>query len=169
MAQSPQQEQFEALLERHRGIVAKVARLYCRDAEERRDLAQEIAAQLWRSVPRYDAARSFSTWMYRVALNVAISAARRTQRRPAGPADVALEELADERPGPLERDPRWLALERLIAALDPLERALLLLHLDDRPYREIADVLGIRETNVATKLSRLKQRLRKDAGADEPH
>ncbi len=160
-------ERFEALFERHRGIVGKVARLYAFDPDERQDLAQEIAAQLWRSFARYDATRAFSTWMYRVALNVAISAARHRERRPRAAAEVAVEELADARDGPLERDPRWLALQRIVEGLDPLERALLLLHLDERPYREIAEVLGIRETNVATKLSRVKKRLRKDVGADD--
>ena len=69
---SPQQR-FETLLNTHRGIVFKVASIYCRDVEEQRDLAQEIRAQAWRAYPRYDASRSFSTWMYRIALNVAIS------------------------------------------------------------------------------------------------
>ena len=64
------------LLEQHRKIVLKVASRYCRDADERRDLAQEITMQLWRAFPSYDEARPFSTWMYRIALNVAISFAR---------------------------------------------------------------------------------------------
>ena len=70
------QQRFQELLERHRGIVVKVAGSYAWHAEDRADLAQEIAAQLWRAFPRYDAARAFSTWMYRIALNVAISFAR---------------------------------------------------------------------------------------------
>src|SRR5262245_17763510 len=71
------QERFLTLLEMHERIVFKVAALYCHNAEDRRDLAQEITAQLWRAFPRYDEARPFSTWAYRIALNVAISYARR--------------------------------------------------------------------------------------------
>src|ERR1700730_3568563 len=75
------QARFEALLARHRGMVFKVANMYCRDAEDRRDLAQEIRTQLWRAYPSYDEDRIFSTWMYRVALNVAISHKRSSIRR----------------------------------------------------------------------------------------
>lgn len=75
------QIRFMDLLERHRRIVLKVASLYCWSAEERRDLVQEITLQLWRAFPKYDETRVFSTWMYRIALNVAISSARHTGRR----------------------------------------------------------------------------------------
>ena len=67
------QTRFAALLEQHRGIVFKVAATYCRHRDDRQDVAQEIAAQLWRAYPGYDPTRPFSTWMYRIALNVAIS------------------------------------------------------------------------------------------------
>jgi RNA polymerase sigma-70 factor (ECF subfamily) len=153
--------QFQTLLAQHWGIVLKVAYSYGRSAEDRDDLAQEIALQLWRSFPRYDASRKFSTWMYRVALNVAISDWRRHGKQ--APAlvsidgDEAIQLIAPPTPEP---DERIAALNRLIAELDPLNRALLLLYLEERPYREIAEILGISETNVATKLNRLKQRIR---------
>ncbi|MGH7564958.1 MAG: RNA polymerase sigma factor [Gemmatimonadota bacterium] len=164
--ESPQ-ARFQALLERNRGIVLKVARTYCRDPEDRRDLAQEIAAQLWRTYPRYDETRSFSTWMYRIALNVAISHVRSAsyrQRHVASLDDDALSEIPD--PAPHEPDDRLRALYRVIERLDGLDRALMLLYLEDRSYREIAEVLGISETNVATKLNRLKQRIRDDFSDD---
>ncbi|MGH7572576.1 MAG: RNA polymerase sigma factor [Gemmatimonadota bacterium] len=161
------QARFQALLERNRGIVLKVARTYCRDPEDRRDLAQEIAAQLWRAYPRYDETRSYSTWMYRIALNVAIShvrSASHRQRLVASLDDDALSEIPD--PTPHEPDDRLRALYRVIERLDGLDRALMLLYLEDRSYREIAEVLGISETNVATKLSRLKQRIRDEFSED---
>ncbi|HYG05832.1 MAG TPA: sigma-70 family RNA polymerase sigma factor [Stenotrophomonas sp.] len=154
---------FTALLERHRGIVVKVAASYAGSAEERAELIQEIAAQLWRAYPRYDPARSFTTWMYRVALNVAISdlRGRSHERAHLAPLDDALH-VAD----PQARDPatelQIAALHRFIAALPPLERALLLLYLDERSYAEIAEVLGISEGNAATKVSRLKQRIQRE-------
>ena len=87
---------FAELLQRHRGIVFKVAGSYARDPHDRDDLAQEIAAQLWRAWPKYDHARPFSTWMYRIALNVAISHLRsETHRRHhAVPLDDALHDVA---------------------------------------------------------------------------
>jgi len=155
-------QQFKELLERHRGIVLKVANTYCRDPHDRGDLAQEIAAQAWRSFVRYDAERSFPTWLYRVALNVAISFRRSSGRDEQHTVafEEALHDLAVNSDG--AGDERVRALYRCIDALDPLNRALLLLYLEERSYREIADILGLSETNVATKLGRLKQRIRND-------
>jgi len=156
------------LLQAHRGIVYKVARSYTRSAADRDDLAQEICMQLWRAFPRYDAGRTFSTWMYRVALNVAISEARRAYRAEPGrfePLDeVHLETVAaaeaDGEEGRIE------AMYAVIGGLEPLDRALILLYLDDKSYAEMAEVLGISETNVATKINRIKQRLRRHMSAD---
>jgi len=153
---------FTALLERHRGIVVKVAGTYTRGTEERAELMQEIAAQLWRAYPRYDPARSFSTWMYRIALNVAISALRERRRDDDHLAPLSGEalDIADPAASDPLRELQVRALHRFIAALPPLDRALMLLYLDDRSHAEIAEVLGISEGNAATKVSRLKQRIR---------
>lgn len=163
MSEDERQRRFTELLNAHRGIVYRVAAIYARGAEDRRDLEQEICTQLWRSFGRYDPARAkFSTWMYRIALNVSISQARR--RRRAQPerveplADRHLETLAGE--PEREPDERLRTLYAFIDELDPLNRALVLLYLDERGYAEIAEVLGISETNVATKLGRIKQKLR---------
>ena len=168
MRGKPDQQRFEALLREHRGIVFKVAGVYARNPHDREDLAQEIAVQLWRSFGSFDERRAkFTTWMYRVALNVAISNLRSAKRADAGQLEsldgVHLETIAgtgtshDEA---LERDQRIAALNAFIGGLDPLNRALVLLYLEDRDYVEIADVLGISATNVATKLNRIKQKLR---------
>jgi RNA polymerase sigma factor (sigma-70 family) len=156
--------QFGELLERHRAIVFKVANTYCRDAHDRADLAQEIAAQLWRAFPAYDAARTFSTWMYRIALNVAISFRRSSgqHERHAVALDPELHDVAT--PAADDADERVQLLYRCIDAFDPLNRALLLLYLDDRSQRDIAEILGLTETNVATKIGRLKKRLRDEIG-----
>jgi RNA polymerase sigma factor (sigma-70 family) len=146
--------------------VFKVANTYARTPEDRADLAQEIVAQGWHAFDRYEDARAFSTWLYRIALNVAISHLRSAELRSrhAVALDEDLHDVADERNGDAEQDERMRLLRRFIDALDPLNRALLLLYLEDRSYREIADVLGISETNVATKIGRLKQRLRTGMG-----
>jgi RNA polymerase sigma-70 factor (ECF subfamily) len=155
---------FGELLERHRKIVFKVANTYAWNAHDRADLGQEIAARLWHAFPGYDPQRPFSTWMYRIALNVGISHVRgQSQRdRHTVPLDETLHDTADERGTDFEADERVRALQRVIAALDPLNRALLLLYLDERSVREISEILGLSETNVTTKISRLKQRIRTD-------
>ncbi len=161
MAQDDSQTHFLFLLNEHRKIVYKVAATYCANTEDRRDLTQEICTQLWRAFPKYDASRRFSTWMYRIALNVAISFLRRTGdyvRYTQSIDDDWLERLPDTADD--GTDERAALLRRFIASLDDLNRALMLLYLDEHSYREIADVLGITETNVATKLNRLKQRIR---------
>ena len=154
---------FGTLLDRHRGIVFKVANGYARGIEDRDDLAQEIAAELWRAWPRYDPARSFSTWMYRIALNVAIGHLRaqvvRGRHAPL-PLDEGLHDVADDNAPDHERAQHLRLLQAFIARQPPLDRALLLLYLDDRPQREIAEILGISESNVSTKIGRLKQRIR---------
>ena len=155
---------FGELLERHRRIVFKVAHTYAWDPDDRDDLVQEIAAQLWRAYPGYDPSRSFSTWMYRIALNVAISHVRcSTQRdRHSVALDDSLHDVADERSGDPESEQQLRALQQVIAGLDRINRALLLLYLEDRSNREIGDILGLSESNVSTKISRLKQRIRND-------
>ena len=165
-ATDDRRDAFSALLQRHRGIVFKVANTYSRLAEDRDDLAQEIAARLWHAYPKYDPARSFSTWMYRVALNVAISHVREQtmrDRHDAVPLDEGMHDLADAGGVDHERDQHIRLLQGFIQRQPPLERALLLLYLEDRPQREIAEILGLTENNVSTKIGRLKQRIR-----DEP-
>lgn len=153
---------FGDLLERHRKIVFKVVNTYAWHPADRDELAQEIAAQLWRAYPGYDETRSFSTWMYRIALNVAISHVRGSAHRSehAVPLDESLHDVADDNAADHESDQQVRALHRFIAQLDKLNRALLLLYLEDHSHREIADILGISETNVSTKIGRLKQRIR---------
>lgn len=156
--------QFEDLLEQHGGIIRKVAFGYARNETDRRDLMQDILLQLWKAYPRYSPDRPFSTWMYRVALNVSISFLRKNTRpgRETVQFEEAQHDLAYEHSSSPEMEERTAMLHQVMAKFPPLDRALLLLYLDDRPYREIAAVLGLTETNVATKLSRLKERLRQE-------
>jgi RNA polymerase sigma factor (sigma-70 family) len=156
------QGEFEARLEAHRGIVFKLANAYCPAGEERDDLVQEICLQLWRSFPGYDRERRFSTWMYRVSLNTAISFARaaRTRDERAVPLEQSPAAALAEAPSAPGSDERMAALHRFLRGLDELDRALVLLYLEDRSYREIAEILGISETNVGTKLNRCKRKMR---------
>jgi RNA polymerase sigma-70 factor (ECF subfamily) len=156
-------DRFLDRLEAAKGILYKIARAWSRDPHERADLLQEMAFQLWRSFERYDEGMPFSTWAYRISLNVAISFRRRESRRRN---EVPLEQfgldvaaadraLADESPDVIH------LLDR-VAALDELNRALVLLHLDGLRHAEIGATLGISEGNVATRLGRIKERLRRE-------
>jgi RNA polymerase sigma-70 factor (ECF subfamily) len=151
---------FAALLADHHGLLRKIAWGFSTCAADRADLMQDMAAQLWAVFPRWDGVRPFSTWAYRVALNVALG-----RRRAPAPPTVPHDALHDEAPqAHAARGPDEAALlhqlRRAVDGLDPLNRALLLLHLDDLAYREIGEILGLTETNVGVRLNRLKQRLR---------
>ena len=155
-----EQDPCLALLEAHRGLLCKVASTYCRRAEDRNDLIQEISLQVWRSYPRFDGRCQFSTWMYRLAINVAISFHRQESvHHTLLHGDDHLQDL----PAPADAGPptdELQALHGFIDGLDGLNKALVLLYLDDRSHAEIAEILGLSATNVATKLARIKQRLR---------
>lgn len=163
-------DRFLALLEAHKRILYKVANAYCRERDDRPDLIQEMAIELWRSFDRYDPRQAFPTWMYRVAMNVAISFYRRSERRTRGHVSIdaiddALVDLgaADRMLDSAGDDLR--ELYRLIARLDPLDKALMILVLDGYGHEEIAAIAGLTPTNVATRISRIKQRMREELGS----
>jgi RNA polymerase sigma-70 factor (ECF subfamily) len=161
MASPARHDEFTAHLEAHKAILLKVANAYSRDREDRLDLVQKMTAQLWRSFDRFDGRARFSTWMYRVALNVAISAQRRarTQRRHVLPATGDFVEVIDDR-GSGADDAALAQLRVLIDGLGDFDKALMLLYLDGHDHATIAEILGISATNVGTKISRLKAKLR---------
>jgi RNA polymerase sigma-70 factor (ECF subfamily) len=164
MDQPSRQTRFLDLLEQNRGIVHRIAYAYSREPTEREDLAQEIVLQLWRSFDRYDFRRRFSTWMYRVALNVAISHQRSEERRTrvvVGADSSLLETIPDRSRSPDSADDLRL-LRDVVARLNALDRALIVLYLEGSTHAEIAEVLGISETNAGTRLGRIRQRLRQE-------
>jgi len=167
----PQQEshsiradRFVGLLDENRKILYKVAGAYAQDSSDRQDLVQEMVVQLWRSFNRYDAGARFSTWMYRIALNVAISWFRAETRhaRTFVPAGEAILEVAAAPAESKELEDGLRVLWQAIDGLDALDRALVVLYFDGRSHEAIADVLGISSTNVGTKINRIKTRLRRD-------
>jgi RNA polymerase sigma factor (sigma-70 family) len=162
------QERFQALVGEHKKILYKVCNSYCRNREDREDLAQEIIIQLWRSFGSFDEHYRFSTWMYRISLNVAISFYRRenTRARYVRLDDEQLLNAADDTP---QQTPEMQMLYQFIDGLEPLSKALILLYLDGNSYPEMAAVLGLSETNVATKISRLKQTMKHELrGSTDP-
>ncbi|HET6329438.1 MAG TPA: sigma-70 family RNA polymerase sigma factor [Holophagaceae bacterium] len=156
------QAAFLDLLNGHQKILYKVANTYCWNAGDREDLVQEITIQLWRSYPGFDGRCRFSTWATRIALNVAISFVRQvsTRDRHLVSGEEHMLDIADGTTAP---SAELQFLHSFIQSLGGLDKALLLLYLDGNSHQEIADVLGITATNVATKIGRLKQRLRETA------
>jgi RNA polymerase sigma factor (sigma-70 family) len=161
MTSAELQDRFQTLVEAHKKILYKVCNSYCRNRDDRDDLAQEITIQLWRSFGRFDDRYRFSTWMYRIALNVAISFYRSESARTRhviSDEEHLLEAIDEAQSQPEE----IRLLYQFIQELDPLNKALVLLYLDGNSYKEIADALGISETNVATKISRLKTTMKQE-------
>lgn len=160
------EENFLGHLRLHRPIVEKVTRAYARTAADREDLGQEIVTQLWRAYPRYDERFPWAAWMYRIALNGAISFVRSESGRAGrfAATDVDAAPLGAEPSS--QPDARMDVLLARIAELDDLNRALVLLYLDGYSYDDIAAIIGLSTTNTATKLQRLKGRLREQMRHD---
>jgi RNA polymerase sigma factor (sigma-70 family) len=152
---------FIAVIERNKGIIHKVTNSYCRDEEDRKDLVQEIIIQLWQSFSKYDKQYSLSTWMYRIALNVAISFYRKDTRR----KDISLPMNEDimffiKESEPDETESNISLLQKFLTELKELERALMILYLEEKSHKEMSDILGLTTTNIATKIGRIKEKLK---------
>jgi RNA polymerase sigma factor (sigma-70 family) len=149
---------FLTMLNEHRGAIQRVARTYTTSLGDREDLVQEIVYQLWRAFPSYRRESTSVTWVYRIALNTAITGVRRRMRRPVHiPLGVDFD--VPSPPARADSEARTVLLYRMIQKLDDVERALLMCYLDDLSYKEIASVLGISESNVGVRLSRTKAKL----------
>ena len=158
-------DHFLATIDAHKKIIYKIVNSYCRNREDRKDLEQEIIIQLWNSFDKYNDEYKYSTWMYRIALNVAISFYRKEKKwslKYAFYNEDSILSIEDENGGETELDQHIDMLQEFINNLNELNKALMLLYLEERPYAEIAEILGITKTNVATKISRLKLKLKKE-------
>ena len=151
---------FQKLIEEHKGILLKVARTYCQNEEDRIDLIQEMSIQIWRSLDKYKEHCKISTWMYRVALNVAISFYRKNVKRNESTVPLNHEFSQIPESENTEKEDHLKLLERFIQELNDLDKALMLLYLEDKSYFEIAEILGISPSNVGTKISRIKGKLK---------
>lgn len=152
-----QTEIFLTILEDHKGILYKVANCYCKDYEDKKDLVQEMVYQLWRSLDKYNGQVKYSTWVYRIALNIAISFYRKERNNRANKMEITggILEFPDDSFSH-EENQDLNRLQEFIRDLKELDRALILLYLEEKSYKEIAEIIGITETNVATKISRIK-------------
>ena len=154
-----QHAEFIELIHEHQGILHKVCWLYALDPADREDLFQDMVMQLWRSFSSFRGQSSFSTWMYRVALNTALMHRRKNSRT------IQLQSSADEpvastRPDDAQLEEDIELLRRCIQELPQLDRAIILLYLEQHSYDQIAEITGLTRTNVSVRIVRIKDRLR---------
>jgi RNA polymerase sigma factor (sigma-70 family) len=154
-------KQFLTLIQDNKAIIFKICNSYCPNKNDREDLAQEIIYHLWKSGHTFNADYKFSTWMYRVALNVAISFYRKG-KKPAPVISIAdhLIDVEDKDAGNDDAEKNNTLLLQFINELKELDRALMILYLENKSYDEISEILGITETNVGTKINRIKEKLK---------
>lgn len=154
-----QEKSFITLVKEHQGLIHKVCILYETDREVRNDLFQEIVLQLWKSFPTFRGDSKITTWMYRIALNTAISGLRKLGRK------IKTEELDEfhfnisESPED-HREDDLQKLQWAIRQLTEIERAMIMMALDEVPYDEIAETIGITQNNVRVRMNRIREKLR---------
>jgi len=148
---------FLEIVEKNRQLISKVCYMYATDGEHFNDLHQEVMANLWQGIGKFRGDSKISTWIYRICLNTCVTYFRRHNRYDGlrVPLDGVIEIPGDDG----TRLAQLHEMYRLISTLQPMEKALILMWLDERPYDEIAEVTGMSRNNVATRLRRIKQKL----------
>ena len=154
------EQHFVVLLEKHQNIIHKVCRLYTYDYDSHNDLFQEITIQLWRAYPKFRGDSKFSTWMYRVGLNTAITLYRKSKRgiKTQDFSDIQFKISAEEYDDTEEQQLKLLY--NAVRQLNDIEKALVFLYLENKNYREISETMGISEVNARVKMNRIKTKLR---------
>lgn len=151
---------FVTNLEKHQNIVHKICRIYTNDQESHNDLFQEITIQLWKAYPQFRGDAKFSTWMYRVALNTAITLYRKSKRniQTQDIDTVSFRIKADEYDDEAEKQLKLMY--DAVKQLNDIDKALVFLYLEDQSYKEISETLGISEVNARVKMNRVKTKLK---------
>jgi|TARA_R110000751_G_scaffold7805_3_gene31626 RNA polymerase sigma factor (sigma-70 family) len=156
----PLEQNFVELLEQHQNIVHKVCRLYTNNYDAHNDLFQEITIQLWKAFPKFRGDSKFSTWMYRVGLNTAITLYRKSKRTiNTQQFDTVQFKISAEEYDSTEEDQLKL-LYNAVHQLNDIEKALVFLYLEDKNYKEISETMGITEVNARVKMNRVKTKLK---------
>ncbi|MBT33517.1 MAG: RNA polymerase subunit sigma-70 [Thalassobius sp.] len=154
-------EEIVQIIEQNKGLIYKVVNAYCSDVHEQEDLTQEIILQIIKAYEKFDYKVKVTTWMYRIALNVSISQYRKIKSRQKYilPMPENLVKVADD--SVCEENEELVQLKAFIQELPPLNRAILIMFLDGNNHTEISEAVGISVSNVGTKISRIKQQLKK--------
>lgn len=151
-------KQFVDLLNDHKGLIYKVCNLYCSDSEDRKDLFQEIVFQVWKSLGNFRHESKISTWMYRIALNTAITHFRKEKKTVRSTLSLADFQIPDH-DGNEEREEQLKELFVAIDHLDKIEKSIILLYLEEKSYEEISEITGLTRSNVGVRLNRIKTKL----------
>lgn len=152
-------DNFMVMIKNNQNLIYKISACYCSDPEDRKDLQQEILIQLWKSFKLYDGRAKISTWLYRISINVAISHYRKRKGdRKKVPISENILMIHDD--DNAQNKERIELLYQCINCLDEFDKALILLYLDGNKYTDISEIMGISETNVATKICRIKKVLK---------
>ena len=155
------EKEFLQIIQKNQGIIHKVCNIYCDQEDDRRDLFQEIVAQLWRSFPSFREESKVSTWMYRVALNTAITIFKKRKRRP-DQHRLTYENFQLEDEGyDTETEEQIKSLHKAVNNLTGIEKSIVLLFLENKKYEEIAEITGITQNYVRVKMNRIKKKLKK--------
>lgn len=154
------EKQFVVLLEKNQNIVHKICRLYTNDADAHNDLFQEISIQLFKAYPKFRGEAKFSTWMYRVALNTAITLYRKSKKRIRTQDfdSVMFKVASEDYDNTVEQQLKLMYAA--VKQLNDIDKALVFLYLEDKPYCEISETLGITEVNARVKMNRVKKKLK---------
>lgn len=159
-------DEIVQLIGQHQALLYKVVHSYCPDRQEQEDLIQEIILQLIKAYPSFDHGVKVTTWMYQVAFNVAISHYRKIRTRQKYVVAMPDQLVQIAAPEPTDMDDEVRQLRAFIQALDPLNKALMIMYLDGNSHAEIAAALGISVSNVGTKIGRIKKRLQQQFKSD---
>lgn len=154
------QDIFVEMVEKHQGIIHKICRAYTDTPEEHNDLFQEVVLQLWSSFDSFREQSKFSTWLYRVAFNTAITLFRKKKRSVDIKDTSEMPNVKDLSLDNHEIEEQISLLYKAIKKLSEIERALVLLYLEEKPYKEIAETIGISEINARVKMNRVKSKLK---------
>ena len=155
------EQAFVSLISTHQGIIHKVCSMYCNETNARKDLFQEILLQLWRAYDSFRGQSKITTWMYRVALNTAISGYRKQKRRPFQDTLTVAELQIPVEEYDIEWEEKRNYLYKAINQLSEVEKAIIMLYLEGQSYDEIAEIIGITRTHVGVKINRIKKKLKK--------
>lgn len=161
------EKEFLEIVKKNQGIIHKVCSIYCDDEEDRNDMVQEILAQLWKSYPSFRNESKFTTWMYRVALNTAITSFKKQKRQPdRTPLSIHNYQFAEDISS-TETEEHLRLLKDAVSRLTGIEKSIILLFLEEKSYEEIADITGITQNYVRVKMNRIKKKLKLMMSSEE--